>query len=125
MITEIDDLPAGAIGFVASGVVTRDDYQRVVMPAVAAVGELDLGVRLLYVFGPEFDRFEGGAMWEDAVLGFRHALMWDRIAVVSDHEWIGRAVQAFRWLLAGSVRLYPYADLAAARSWIAGDDTAA
>lgn len=118
MIEEIDDLPPGAIGFSAHGVVTREDYENVIMPAVAAVIAIGQRIRLLYRFGPDFARFESGAMWDDAVLGFRHALEWDRIAVVSDNEWVGFSVQAMHWLLPGKVRLYPDRELAAARAWI-------
>ncbi|HET8899726.1 MAG TPA: STAS/SEC14 domain-containing protein [Rhodanobacteraceae bacterium] len=118
MIREIDNLPPGAIGFSATGVVTAKDYENVIMPAVAAVAAMDLRVRLLYHFGPDFERFGSGAMWDDAVLGIRHALEWDRIAVVSDNDWVSFAVQAMHWLLPGRVRLFPNAELDAAREWI-------
>lgn len=118
MIQTIKDLPAGAVGFHLRGVVTQADYEDIIMPAVAAVIAMGDGVRLLYHFGADFERFEEGALWEDAVLGFRHALEWNRIAVVSDIEWVGFAVRAMHWMLPGKVRLYAEADMAAARDWL-------
>lgn len=118
MIELIDDLGAGALGCEAVGMLTRADYEDILMPAVAAVIEVESNVRLLYVLGERFEGFEPGAMWEDAVLGFRHALKWERIAVVSDVEWMGHAVRAMQWLLPGHVRMYSNAKRAEARAWI-------
>lgn len=122
MIETIDDLPAGAVGFSAKGVVTEADYEDVIMPKVAAVIAMGEGLRLLYHFGPEFERFEQGALWQDAILDYRHALEWERLAVVSDLEWIGFAVQAMHWLLPGKVQLYANAGLADARAWLSEPD---
>ncbi|MDN5924671.1 MAG: STAS/SEC14 domain-containing protein [Xanthomonadales bacterium] len=118
MIKLIDDLGVGALGFSATGMVTRADYEDILMPAVAAVIAVDSKVRLLYVLGEDFEGFESGAMWEDAVLGFRHALNWERIAVVSDVDWVGHAVRAMHWLMPGQVRLFSNAEQATARDWI-------
>ena len=118
MIRVIDDLPAGAVGFSAIGVVTQEDYEDTIMPAVAAVIAMGEGLRLLYHFGPGFERFDSGALWEDAILGYRHAFEWNRIAVVSDIEWIGFAVRAMHWMLPGKVRLYPDAEMSDARAWL-------
>ncbi|WP_457205412.1 STAS/SEC14 domain-containing protein [Nocardioides sp. P5_C9_2] len=41
-------------------------------------------VRLVYVLGPEFDEYEGEAVWEDLKLGARRASSFGRIAVVTD-----------------------------------------
>lgn len=118
MIKLIDDLGVGILGCEAIGVVTRADYQDILMPAVAAVIEVESSVRLLYVLDERFEGFEAGAMWDDAVLGFRHVLKWERIAVVSDVEWMGHAVRALHWLVPGHVRMFSNAERAAARTWI-------
>ena len=122
MIKIIEDLPPGAVGFSAIGVVSQEDYEDTIMPTVAAVIAMGEGLRLLYHFGPEFERFDSGALWEDAILGYRHAFEWNRIAVVSDIEWIGLAVRAMHWLLPGKVRLYGNAEMPAARAWLSEPD---
>lgn len=118
MIEVISDLRAGAIGFSAKGKLTAADYENVIMPDVAAVVEVEGDVRLLWHMGPEFEGFENAAIWDDAVMGFRHALDWDRIAVVSDIDWVRYAVKAMHWVLPGGVRLYPNARFEEARAWI-------
>lgn len=118
MIETIDDLPAGAVGFTAHGMITQKDYEDTIMPEVAAVIAMGQGLRLLYHFPADFEGFDNGALWEDAILGFRHALEWNRIAVVSDIEWVGFAVRAMHWMLPGKVRLYPESGMAEARAWL-------
>ncbi len=72
MFTRIEDLPAGAIGFVASGRITADDRQSVLEPTID--GRLEAGgrVRLLYVAGPDFAGYDRGGLYDDAVFGTRH-----------------------------------------------------
>lgn len=118
MIKLIDDLGAGILGCEAIGTVTRADYENTLMPAVAAVVQVESSVRLLYVLDERFEGFEAGAMWDDAVLGFRHVLQWERIAVVSDIEWMTYAVHAMHWLVPGHVRMFANAERAAAIEWI-------
>ena len=118
MIRVIDDLPAGAVGFSAIGVVTQEDYEDTIMPAVAAVIAMGEGLRLLYHFGPNSSASTAVRCGKTPILGYRHAFEWNRIAVVSDIEWIGFAVRAMHWMLPGKVRLYPEAQMADARAWL-------
>lgn len=45
---------------------------------------------------------------------------WERIAVVSDADWIRHMVGAVGWMILGEVRAYPVAERDAARGWVAG-----
>ena len=59
MIKELDGMPAGVIGFEATGTVRAEDYRDVVLPALeraAAGGD----VRFVVVI-PEFGGMSGGA----------------------------------------------------------------
>lgn len=119
MLRPLPDLPAGVIGFEAVGEIHADDYRDVLRPAVdaAAAGG---GVRLVYVLGGEFTGYSAGASWEDAKLGLGHLEAWRRLAVVSDHEWVGHMVGAVGWLIPGDVRTFALADRAAAARWASG-----
>lgn len=44
---------------------------------------------------------------------------WKRVAAVTDVEWLGKAVQAFRWLMPGEVRVFGHDELDAAKAWVA------
>ncbi len=117
MITVIEGMPEGTVGFEASGRVTREDYVAVLVPAVeAAAGSGP--VRLLYVLGKDFESFSPGAMASDTRLWAGHVGHWERLAVATDVEWVERAVHAFGWLVHGQVRVFGADEVDAARSWL-------
>jgi hypothetical protein len=63
MIKELSDLPAGVVGFEATGTLKAEDYRDVVLPALEqafASGE----VRFVIVM-PEYHGMSGGAVWQD------------------------------------------------------------
>ncbi|HKK14495.1 MAG TPA: STAS/SEC14 domain-containing protein, partial [Gammaproteobacteria bacterium] len=91
MLEPIPDLPEGVLGFTAKGTVTADDYESTMIPAVEAAIARAGKIRFLYHLGEDFSGFEAGAMWDDARLGLKHLSAWERIAVVTDVDWIRAA----------------------------------
>jgi SpoIIAA-like len=45
---------------------------------------------------------------------------WKRFALVTDVEWIAKAMKAFAWMAPGEVEVYGRAGEAAATEWAAG-----
>jgi hypothetical protein len=62
---------------------------------------------------------DAGAAWEDFKLGVGHLTRWEKVAVVTDVEWIRHAVNAFRFLMPGEIRVFPDSQRAEARAWVA------
>ena len=119
MIEQIPELPDNAVGFVARGTVTAEDYESVIIPAVEALFARRKTVRFLYHLGEEFSGFEAAAMWDDAKMGLRHVTGWERVAVVSDVEWVRAAMRIFGLAIPGHLRVFRNDELAAAKRWIA------
>jgi hypothetical protein len=118
MITVLQDLPANVIGLEASGKVTSDDYERTILPTIEKKQEEHEKVRLLYVLGENFEGYDAGAIWDDAKLAFKKPGSWERIAVVSDDDWIRRTVPLFSWMLPGDVKVFANSGLSEARTWV-------
>ena len=112
------DLPDNVVGVRAVGEVDDDDYEGVLEPAIDDARSRHDMIRLLYVLGPEFTGYEADAMWEDTKLGVKTFTSYERMAVVTDTAWLRRTVKAFGWLIPGDVRVFPYDQLDAARTWI-------
>jgi hypothetical protein len=123
MIRLMRDMPAGVLGLQAVDDVEKEDYEDVIIPAVEAAIAQHGKVRVVYVLGPEFDDYEGEAVWEDLKLGARHTTSFERIAVVTDARWAGPAIKVFSVLWPGQARAFPLADLEAAKSWAAEPTT--
>jgi hypothetical protein len=118
MLQILSDFPDNVVAAAAHGVVTRRDYQDILVPRVELALKSHPKIRCYYELGSEFLRLEAGAMWEDFKLGVEHLTRWERIAVVSDVDWIRHAVNVFRFLMPGEVRVYTTSESAAAREWI-------
>ncbi len=118
MINEIPDLPGNVLGFEASGAVTSDDYESVIIPAVEMKLTEYKKIRLLYLLGVDFSEFELGAMWDDAKIGLQHLTAWERIAVVTDKDWIRVAVKVFGFAMPGLVRVFENDELGKAKEWL-------
>ncbi|HEU4321498.1 MAG TPA: STAS/SEC14 domain-containing protein [Acidimicrobiia bacterium] len=119
MIEILTDLPEGVIGAKASGTVTADDYESVLIPAVSKATEGDGKAKFLLIFGDEFEGYSADAAMDDAKLGAHHWSDFDKIALVSDHTVYRGLVKGFGFLMPGEVRVFPMSELDAATDWLA------
>jgi len=118
MIEELSGVPAGVIGFEASGRIRAEDYRDVVLPALehaAATGE----VRFVIVMR-DFEGMSGGAVWQDLKVGIEHFRAWKRIALITDIAWMRDLTSLFGWMTPGEVKTFPLARRDEAIQWAAG-----
>ncbi|MEM8841959.1 MAG: STAS/SEC14 domain-containing protein [Pseudomonadota bacterium] len=102
----------------ASGHVTHEDYEAVMIPTVENAAAGGGKIRLLYILGPEFEGFGAHAMWDDTKLGMRHFSDFEKVAAVTDNILIQNAVRAFGMLMPAEVRAFDLADREAAEAWV-------
>jgi hypothetical protein len=119
MIEVLEGFPTNVTAFACHGHVTRQDYDTVLVPKVKEALEQHEKVRLYYETAADFDNIDAGAVLEDTMIGLSHALRWEKLAVVTDINWIRRSIMLFRFLMPGELRVFSSADAAKARSWIA------
>jgi hypothetical protein len=95
----------------------------VLVPELRAALDGGRGLRTLYLI-EDLDEIEPDALWADARLGFdlgvRHHSACERSAIVTDIDWMARASRLFLWMIPGEARVYPVAELDAAKAWVAG-----
>jgi hypothetical protein len=123
MIARLQDMPAGTLGFRATGKITREDYADVLVPELQEALEQGGRLRTLYVVD-DLEAMEPSALWADSKLGYdlavRHHDRWERSAIVTDIEWMAHATRLFAWMIPGEARVYPTAELEQAKAWVAG-----
>jgi hypothetical protein len=112
--------PDTVLAFRAVGTIEKSDYDTVLEPAVHAMLDARDELRVVYVLGDEFEGYTMGAGWEDTKLGLGHLGKWERLAVVSDRDWVHHTIGALRWMMPGDVEVFPTAELDAAIEWAAG-----
>ena len=118
MLDVMTDLPRNVVAFRASGEVTTEDYKDVVIPEIEDRLRDQDKLHLLYYTEPDFEGFSPGAMWQDSKLGFRHRQHWDKVAVVTDRQWLSNATRLLRFTIPGEVRVFAQHELPTALQWV-------
>jgi hypothetical protein len=121
MIETVSDLPAGTRGFRASGKISSQEYRELMEPIYAA---LDRGEKLNIYFelADDFHGLDWGALLQDmkaaGSVGLKHRSSWERMALVTDKDWIRHGANAFGWLAPGELRLFEPGEREEARAWL-------
>ena len=123
MIEALKEFPPNVLAFTCKGHVTKRDYETVLIPTVEEALRQKGKLRLYYQIDPDFSGIEPGAVWDDFKVGMEHVLRWERIAVVTDVDWIRYTILAFSFVIPGAVRIFRPDEQAKARDWIATDVT--
>jgi hypothetical protein len=121
VLRQMKDMPVGTIGFEAVGEVEDDDWEDTVEPVLRREIAEGRKLRLLYVLGPGTREVEGDAVKADTGFRARHASSFDRVAVVSDEDWVRPALRALSFLLPGKAKGFRVRHLADAKAWLAAD----
>ena len=119
MIRKIENLPDDTIGFEATGVITASDYEAVVNPLIVSKLKVQSKISILYHIGPEFKKFDLGAMWEDAKVGLNHMRAWNKVALVTDSPKLKYATKAFSIVMPAHVKIFSNKDIQKAKEWLA------
>lgn len=122
MLRAIEDMPAGTVGFEAVGEVEDDDWEDVVEPVLRREIAEGRRIRLLYLLGPRTRELEGDAMWADTRFRARHATSFERVAVVSDEDWMPPALRVLSFLMPGRARGFRVRELAEAKAWLTSEE---
>jgi SpoIIAA-like len=120
MIERLEGFPDNVVALAGKGHVTKKDYEEVLIPAVEGAFKKHEKISFYYELGPQFSGIEMGAAWEDFKEGVRHFFRWEKMAVVTDVEWIRRTINGFGVFMPGELRVFPSSEAAAARTWVTG-----
>jgi hypothetical protein len=118
MITTLSDFPSNVLAISGSGQITRGDYRDVVEPAVEKLVRDQGKIRVYYRIEADYAGIAPTAIWEDFKVGMSHLSRWERVAVVTDIEWIRHTVRLFGFMIPAEIRTFPLAEAASAREWI-------
>ncbi len=109
---------AGTYEVHLSGVVSDEDYSKILVPALESAIEAHEHIRVLVRLGEDFKDFTLGALFDDARMGLKHWRGFDRLAVVAEKGWITRFSRALSVLMPCPVRIFPLAETDDARRWL-------
>jgi SpoIIAA-like len=67
-------------------------------------------LNIYFELADDFDGLDLGALLQDVKaagsVGLKHRSSWQRMALVTDKDWVRRGASAFDWLAPGELRLF-------------------
>jgi hypothetical protein len=123
VVERLEGMPPGTLGFRLWGKISRDEYFEILAPVQE---QLERGeqVSFLVETAEDFHGLDMGALREDlkaaGSLGLKHRSSWERLAVVTDKDWIRNGIAAFSWVIPGSIRVFEPGRLDEAKAWVGG-----
>lgn len=118
MMKLIENTPANVLAIEASGEITAQDYETVLIPETDKVMDAGGAVHMVYVL-KDVKHFDLAAMWEDTVYGLKHWTHFEKIALVTDLDWVKTTTQMFIPFFPGQVQIFPIKDQEKAIAWAA------
>jgi hypothetical protein len=118
MIEILKNFPDNVIALSCEGQVTKEDYDGILVPAILKALKRHDKIRLFYKTSANFTGYDPGAIWEDMKIGVEHPNRWERVAVVTDVDWIVQMMKLLSFLMPCPAKLFPPSELAQANAWI-------
>jgi SpoIIAA-like len=119
MIELVKGLPDNVLAVNCRGQIHTEDYECTLIPALEQKLAHHDKLRLFYRAGQDFKGIDPGAILEDSKVGLAHLSRWEKMAVVTDIEWIRLAIRAFAFLMPCPVKFFSVVQEDEARRWIA------
>jgi hypothetical protein len=102
----------------ADGKVTKEDYERSVVPLLDEARRDGKRLRVLCEVAPGFDGFTASGAWEDVKLGVRSIRRFDGLALVTDIAWIREATRLAAFFMPSPVKAFASVERARAIEWL-------
>ncbi len=117
MITILNDVPSNLAAFKASGEVSKEDFENTVIPHVEKLLAQTGKINYMLVLETSIKNFTFGAWMEDALLGIKHLLKWNRAAIVTDSEGIKAFTTFFSAMVPGEFKGFDPTEYHQAVKW--------
>lgn len=118
MLTKITQLPAHILGIKATGQVTKQEVDEVLIPGLDDLVQRTDAIYYLLLLDTDVANWDAGAWLSDAIAGIKHLTKWTKIAVVTDQEGVQKFTDVFSKLSPGEARGYSMNQLEEAKLWL-------
>lgn len=118
MITIIKDLPENVLGIETEGDISKEDYERVVLPIMNEIAARKDEINYLVVLKTSVADFSAGVWWDDFKLALKHFNKWNKIAIVTDQESIKRITDIFGFAFPGDPKGFKLSEYDQALKWV-------
>jgi hypothetical protein len=121
MLTKLENMPPHVAAFKATGEVTKDDYDKVLVPEIERVDKQHGHIHFLMQMETPAKNFSFGAWFQDAMEGLKHYRGWKKIAIVGDEKLIQKITNIFSAIIPGASKGFSLSQLNEAKQWVAAE----
>lgn len=118
MIELLDGFGHDVVAIKAHGVLTSDDYDELLVPAIEAKLKDHSTIKLWYEFSDQFEGISVDTLWDDAKLGFFHLTDFSRVVIITDSDWIASMAKVIACMIPCPVKIFPRQELELAQDWL-------
>lgn len=118
MIKKIELDCNNCLGFEAEWKITGEDYEKIMIPSINEKLKEYSKIGLMYHIGDEFEKYEIKAVLDDMKVGFQHMRAFERIAIITDVDWVKNWVNMFHFMFPGKMKLFKNSELESAKDWV-------
>ncbi len=120
MVELLAGMPAHVAAYRASGAISKEEYDAVVVSRVDEVARQFGKINFLVLLETDMDNYSIGAFMKYVKVSFAHFSKWERMAIVSDERWLRTGYDLLSHLVHGEIRTYQTDELATAQAWVSG-----
>jgi len=119
MVEVLKEIPSKIAGFRVTGTVTRQDYEKIILPATEEKLRETGEINFLLLVDTDISKFTFGAWMQDAFLGLKHFSKWRKAAIITDSEPAIKFTDGFSAVAPGEFKGFKKEDYEAALLWVA------
>ena len=121
MLEKLAGMPSYVAAFKATGEVTQEDYEKVLVPEIERVDQQHGHIHFMMLMETPAKKFSFGAWLQDALEGLKHYRGWKKVAIVTDENAIAKFSNLFSALIPGSSKGFSLAELEQAKQWVSAE----
>lgn len=123
MLQLIQGLPPHVVGVHATGEITKEDLETVLIPAIDKLVAQTDKIHYLLHLDTDLLKWDIGAWYKDAQVGLKYFTKWTKIAVVTDKPAVRSFTNVFSYMVPGDARGFSVAEMETAKKWVSEETT--
>jgi hypothetical protein len=120
MVELLTGLPPHVAAYKATGAISKEEYEEVVMARVDNVATEYGKINFLVLLETGMENYSIGAFIDYIKVSFEHFTKWNRMAIVTDQQWVRQAYDGLSHIVHGEIRTYELKDFDIAKEWVSG-----
>jgi hypothetical protein len=118
MVVLLNEFPDHVAAYKATGAISQEEYEEVVMSRVDEVASRYERINFLVYLETDMSNYSIGAFLKYLKVSFEHFTKWNRMAIITDEKWLRSSYEVIGILVHGTIKTYVLKDFEAAKQWV-------